>query len=500
MTQPRRPQRRTPQSEAYTRAVADVRRRLVDYSAAAYSAVGVDDAGLAALVDRVVPVVESAQIRVANLTAVHLAREAGVEPLAVDEGMVTRGRGVDATTVYERPIVAARSALAEHKPFVDAKATGQRRLEQLVTTDLQMAKVRQADQSLRAAGRTFYRRVPKGESTCALCLIAATQRYKVGNLLPIHPGCDCGVEEIPAGMNLDDLLDTEALLESTHAKVEAFTAVVDRGGRAVDYRKLLITHEHGEIGPLIAWDGQNFTGPAEIPDARDGHVEVTVTDLDDDELTESDGARGRAGDALTGGGGDEPPEPPGEDVAPVGDDNPEDRLNELFAGQRDRITADQRDSVERWQGTDRFYEQVQRAVENAENVTDEAAQVTSDLFDLAQALPEDVQVWRGVRNVVAAFGAALGDLEGRAEGIQRFVSTSIYEQVASTEFTEPGRAPALLKVVAKAGVRAIWIPPLGKPGLAYQGELLFLPGHVLRILSVDPSGEIPVIEVEVSRP
>lgn len=261
----RRGPRLTPEAEAYTRAVADVRRRLVDFSAAAYSAVGVDDPGMAALVERVVPAVEAAQVRVANLTAVHLARQAGVTPLDVDRDLVTRGRGVDPETVYQRPIIAARSALAEHKPFVDAKAAGAHRLQQLVTTDVQMAKVRQADRSLRAAGRERYRRVPKGESTCALCRIAATQPYSVGNLLPIHPGCDCGVDEIPAGLNLDDLLDVEALLESTHAKVEAFTEIADRGGRAVDYRKLLITEEHGEIGPLIAWDGQKFSGASSIP-------------------------------------------------------------------------------------------------------------------------------------------------------------------------------------------------------------------------------------------
>ncbi|WP_301119594.1 hypothetical protein [Mycolicibacterium fortuitum] len=261
----RRAPRLTPESEAYTRAVADVRRRLVEFSSAAYSAVGVDDPGMAALVERVVPAVEAAQVRVANLTAVHLARQAGADPIDVDEDLVTLGRGVDPETVYRRPIIVARSALAEHKPFVDAKAAGARRLEQLVTTDVQMAKVRQADQSLRAAGRERFRRVPKGESTCALCLIAATQSYKVGKLLPIHPGCDCGVEEIPAGMDLDDLLDVEALLESTHAKVEAFTEIADRGGRAVDYRKLLITEEHGEIGPLLAWDGQKFSGASSIP-------------------------------------------------------------------------------------------------------------------------------------------------------------------------------------------------------------------------------------------
>jgi hypothetical protein len=44
------------------------------------------------------------------------------------------------------------------------------------------------------------------------------------------------------------------------------------------------------------------------------------------------------------------------------------------------------------------------------------------------------------------------------------------------------------------------MPPIGEPSNAYQGELLFVPGVRLRILSIDSSAEVPVIEVEVSQP
>lgn len=266
MTQPQSQLRSTPQADAYALAVADVRARMVLYAAQLWSAtpnLGQDSSAL--LVDRIVPAVQAGQQRVANLTALYLAQSTRTDPVPVNASLVTGGRGVPPTVVYARPVIAARTALSRDMTLLDARTAGGRRLESLVTTDLQMAKVRQADQSLTAAGRTYYRRVPKGESTCALCLIAATQRYKTGKLLPIHPGCDCGVEELPDGADLDELFDTDRLLEATHAKVKEFAGIADRGGRAPDYRKLLITHQHGELGPVLGWRGQKFTGPNDIP-------------------------------------------------------------------------------------------------------------------------------------------------------------------------------------------------------------------------------------------
>lgn len=266
MTQPQSLLQPSPQADAYARAVAAVRAQMVRYASGLWDATSaVDRDSSAQMVARIVPVVGAAQLRVANLTALYLARSTGTDPVPVNTALVTGGRGVPPATVYARPVIIARAALAEHKSLPAARDIGGTRLQSLVTTDLQMAKVRQADQSLVAAGRTYYRRVPKGESTCALCLIASTQRYKTGNLLPIHPGCDCGVEELPAGVDLDDVLDTGKLLAAAHAKVKEFTGIANRGGGAADYRKLLINHEHGELGQVLAWRGQKFTGPNDIP-------------------------------------------------------------------------------------------------------------------------------------------------------------------------------------------------------------------------------------------
>lgn len=247
---------------SYETAVAALRARIVAYAAAVWATATLTDEMVSRLVDVFAPAVMAAQLQVANLTSVYLAAATATTPLPVND-IVALGRGMPSDVVYSRPVITARTLISKGKTANEAFDAGYRRLESLATTDLQMAKVRQADASLAHAGVTHYRRVPKGAGTCAMCLIASTKRYNTGNLAPIHPGCDCGVDVIPAGLDLDDVLDVD-LLNATHAKVDEFAGVADRGGRAVDYRKLIITKEHGEIGPLVTWKGDHFDSPADI--------------------------------------------------------------------------------------------------------------------------------------------------------------------------------------------------------------------------------------------
>lgn len=253
-----------PNFAAYEAAVAQVRAALAAYAAQLWFQIKFDDAAMERLIAAVVPSVVAGQMKVANLTAAYIARATGTQPIPV-AGAVTEGRGVPPEVVYARPIIAARTAVARGKTASTAVEIGARRLESLVTTDLQMAKVRQADQSLQAAGQQYYRRVPKGTETCAMCLIASTQRYNGGTLMDIHPGCDCSIDVVPQGMDLDLVLDGD-LLEATHQKVKLATGLEDRGARAPDYRKLLITHEHGELGELLTWRHQKFTSLDDLKD------------------------------------------------------------------------------------------------------------------------------------------------------------------------------------------------------------------------------------------
>lgn len=244
-------------------AAAQLRAQIVAYAAAMWATANLTDETVDRLVEVFAPAVQAAQFQIANLASVYFGSVTGTPPLPVAD-VVTLGRGVPNSVVYARPVITARSLVAQGKPVAEAFEAGGRRLESIATTDLQMAKVRQADLSLQRAGVTHYRRVPKGSETCAMCLIASTRRYNVGKLAPIHPGCDCGVDIIPPGQDLDEVLDVD-LLNATHAKVKEFTGVEDRGGKAVDYRKLIVEHEHGEIGRVLGWKGQNFTGPTDLP-------------------------------------------------------------------------------------------------------------------------------------------------------------------------------------------------------------------------------------------
>lgn len=252
----------TPEFDAYEAAVASLRASLSAYASAVWERADFSDDTIDMVVELVTPKVVASQRQVAELTSVYFARATGTDPLPVDQDVLT-GRGLPLAEVYRRPVVTARGALARGAPPEKALEAGGKRLQSLAGTDVQMAKVRQADKSLKHGGQQFYRRVPKGAATCALCLIASTQRYKVGNLAPIHPLCDCGVDVI-RGDRVPHVIDP-GTLEKTHERVASLVGKDDRGGRDLDYRKLIITHEHGEIGPLLSWRGDHFTSAADIP-------------------------------------------------------------------------------------------------------------------------------------------------------------------------------------------------------------------------------------------
>ena len=81
--------------------------------------------------------------------------------------------------------------------------------------------------------------------------------------MPIHPGCDCSVDRVDANFDPGQVIDPSTL-EGTHGQVAEFAGIADRGGRAPDYRELIVTSENGELGPVLRWRNQNFTGPADL--------------------------------------------------------------------------------------------------------------------------------------------------------------------------------------------------------------------------------------------
>lgn len=150
------------------------------------------------------------------------------------------------------------------------------RAASLAETDLQLAS-RQAGLNQRGANSNIvgYRRVLTGSENCALCAIAATQRYTRGELKPIHPGCDCGEEPIYGDFDPGQVIDPEGL-ESVHEALVTQLGVSDRNARAAgigkfvqyedeqrlaDFTDIIATRDHGEYGPTLTWRDQAFTGP-----------------------------------------------------------------------------------------------------------------------------------------------------------------------------------------------------------------------------------------------
>ncbi|WP_326812089.1 hypothetical protein [Streptomyces scopuliridis] len=173
-------------------------------------------------------------------------------------------RDVDPVDVYERPFKEVWDALDKGVAFDAALKRGTRRLETLAKTDLQLARTH----TVREVGDdmprfTYTVRELQGEYDCALCMIASTQRYRKRDLAPIHPGCDCLVKLVTADEDPGQVID-EDKLERIHDLVEEALGKSDRGGRAVDYRKIIIANDHGEIGPVLGFRGQRFTGPDDI--------------------------------------------------------------------------------------------------------------------------------------------------------------------------------------------------------------------------------------------
>jgi hypothetical protein len=156
---------------------------------------------------------------------------------------------------------------ADEKPLTKAVAAGERRARLLGVTDLELAEREAARQILTTDARAprFYQRVLTGDENCGLCVVASTQRYRREQLLPIHPGCDCVVQPLPDGTR--HVVD-EQLLDAAHAAIEQRFGISDRSARAIDYRKILLVREHGELGPVLTVARHKFTGPDGIPTPR----------------------------------------------------------------------------------------------------------------------------------------------------------------------------------------------------------------------------------------
>lgn len=190
--------------------------------------------------------------------------------------------GVNMRLVHHRPAVAYKKAISTGSSHVEALRLAGVRAADLMYTDL-MLEERAAEQAfLRELGISTYRRVIRPElsktGTCGLCIVAADQVYKTGDLMPLHPpSCKCVVMPIIGDQDPGHQMNREDL-DQLYA---------DAGSsKAEDLRRTRYTvHQHGEHGPVLTKEGDAFRGPDRValeddPERAARMLEATLPTLE----------------------------------------------------------------------------------------------------------------------------------------------------------------------------------------------------------------------------
>ncbi|MEU3124402.1 hypothetical protein ABZ696_29570 [Streptomyces albidoflavus] len=255
-------------TDRYDALSTSLRSRVVQFVLDAFDSLGsYRDSDAAAFIEHVLPTVLAAQQQMGQITDAYLSAmiadmlggAAAPTGVALDEAL----RGVDPAEVYARPFVTTWTALSKGKAYAQAVDEGRTRLLSITETDMQLARTHAARQSMQRGGVRYFRRALRGPGNCALCTIASTQRYRVENLMPIHPGCNCKPEPLVGSKDPGQIID-EGLLREAHDAVAKAVGQADAGGRTPDYRQVIITRVHGEYGPLLAVRRHEFTGPDDV--------------------------------------------------------------------------------------------------------------------------------------------------------------------------------------------------------------------------------------------
>jgi hypothetical protein len=255
----------------YRDQTAALQARIVRYIETTWGRMGSwRDQDIDRFVSLVLPIVEGGQRTIAALTDAYLAAVLGrmtgstVAPVGINPRTVTSSalRGVEGRDLFHRVGVTVWTALSEGDSLPLATDKGLQRALSLATTNLQLAKTHTSRWVLETHDDVVgYRRVLEGPTSCGLCAVASTQRYRQGELMPIHGGCDCGVAPIVGDTDPGRVIDPDGLAGIREQLSDRFGVTGDRINRADDLRSRVVVNEHGEIGPVLGVRGQNFTGP-----------------------------------------------------------------------------------------------------------------------------------------------------------------------------------------------------------------------------------------------
>lgn len=216
-----------------------------------------------------VPMVVEAQQVTADIASasfdlqLQLLLDGEYQPFDVDYSVVTGPairNGVPVEEVYQRAFKPVWRGIGNGYTIDDSVEMGVSRFREMFDLDIERVVDHVAINRFANENKIVgYRRVLIGAANCALCIVASTNTYHKRELKGIHPHCNCKVSPV---MSFEDskTLDRN-LLDDVHRQVALRFGVSDRAARSIDYRKILLTREHGEYGPTLTFSGHKFTGP-----------------------------------------------------------------------------------------------------------------------------------------------------------------------------------------------------------------------------------------------
>jgi hypothetical protein len=176
-------------------------------------------------------------------------------------------RGIDPVVQYTRPVEEFRRLRVSGLDEFEANERALRRLQLIGDTDVSLAVRDTSAQVLQFTPEvTGYRRVihpelAKSQESCGLCIAASTRKYHVKELMPLHDRCNCGIVAITRRQDPGGAINDQSLSELY--RLAGSTKAGDLA--KVRYR----VHEHGELGPVLRAESDEFRGPAEVRRATD---------------------------------------------------------------------------------------------------------------------------------------------------------------------------------------------------------------------------------------
>lgn len=158
--------------------------------------------------------------------------------------------------VYERPARRYEHAIRSGKTPEQAAKIMQEQIVTIVETDLAAVKRDEAARVIEAAPAKIigYRRVIHPElsqsGACGLCVVAADRFYTRGDLQELHDNCKC--ESLPL------TADNDPGLRLNEDDLKALYGAAG-SNRMENLKRIRVqTVEHGELGPILVRDGNDF--------------------------------------------------------------------------------------------------------------------------------------------------------------------------------------------------------------------------------------------------